>query len=158
MTDFPNIAFDPRPGPFVVKLRGDRWELTRPYRVSWDGGEVEIPARFVTNGPSVPRSLQSFVTPVSDLFQCAIPHDFLYVHEPQGWTRRMADELLIACMKAWGMHWWQRQKVWVAVRAGGGHRWGDGARAQKDDMIAGLEAGGYEVSRLTVRQTGTARA
>lgn len=113
-------------GHLVLKHVGRRhWRLTQPIRCTWVGGEVEVPAGFQTDLASVPRPFRSLISVVGDWNRPAVIHDWLYCTRPVKWTRRDADRLFLACLRAEGVWSVKRALMYAGVRLGGWWAWED---------------------------------
>ncbi len=84
---------------------------------------------FDFDGISVPRAFwSSTYHPFSHRTMCAgLTHDALYAAELV--SRELADEFFRAILEQWGVSWYQRNKMYVAVRGFGGSVWSDHTRA-----------------------------
>lgn len=114
-----NAAF---PLPLVLEDGGMRggsrlWKLVKPYRF----GAIEVPAGFITDGASVPRLFWSLFSPTGSYLGAAVVHDWLY--KAKVTTRKEADSIFLAAMKAAGVGFVTRSLVYSAVRAGGWSAW-----------------------------------
>ncbi len=110
--------------PRMLPLEGTvrKAQLVDSLEVSWNGGGFTVPAGFVHDGPSIPNWLRGIVYYSHALLLPSIAHDFLYVEQPENWTREKADRLFIEGLEVEGVGWLRRNVMWSAVRAGGG-RW-----------------------------------
>lgn len=110
--------------PLRLEYRNDRlWHLRHELRCVWHGGQVTVPAGFVTDLSSVPRIFRSLIPGIGPENRPSVVHDWLYVEEPPGWTRLAADRLFEAGLAAEGVGWLQRRAMYLAVRAGGASLW-----------------------------------
>lgn len=114
----------------VERIDPKRWMVMRPLKVEMtpsltacDGADVPVvvvPEGFVTDFASVPRLPVAYFVAGGVGDEAAVVHDFLY----HGLVPRMtADSAFLACLKACGVSWWQRQLMFSAVRAFGGSRY-----------------------------------
>jgi hypothetical protein len=82
---------------------------------------IEVPAGFVTDFASIPRPFWGIVGGPADgrYRKIAVVHDLLY-RTAGLCTRPQADAVLLEGMKVSGCGWYQRYRIWLAVRIGGG--------------------------------------
>jgi hypothetical protein len=115
---------------------GRRWYLTQP--LVWHGAidgrrcTLTVPARFVTDGASVPRLLWPFAAPWGRHGRAAVLHDFLYFE--QNVTRREADLVFRIVMAEARQLVLVRWAMWAAVRLFGWIAWSGNA----EDRARGL--------------------
>lgn len=106
--------------------RGE-WLVLAPYVRQWHGRPIAVPAGFVTDGPSVPPRLRSFLPVRGWMWPAAVCHDYAYVSAREGGqlqlTRAEADAMFFDLLKADGVGWLARNIMWAAVRLGGWWRW-----------------------------------
>lgn len=96
------------------------WILCAPFR--YPGGEV--PRGFVTDFASIPRLFWNIISPMELGDVGPIKHDWTYRN---GFgTRKEADKVFLADMKADGVGWWKRTTAYNLVRAFGGGSWNSG--------------------------------
>lgn len=138
--------------------RGHNFRITQPYRYRWwnEGviHQMTVPVDFHHDMASVPRPVWWWISPM-DLASACGPHDWLYNWEgwlppdshqiwlprrgwtdalaaPGGtrlqWSRRDADRLFAAQMRAHGVDRWRRRAAYRAVRVGGSRAWTRGAK------------------------------
>lgn len=133
MTDFRNVAFSGQLDLRYIDAGPDRhlWRLLDAFGCEWHGGSIVAPRGFVTDGPSVPKRFRSIVPITGAEWPASVVHDFLYVTEPDGWTREMADDLFLAGLKASGVGRLKRNLMYSAVRVGGASLWARGS----DDLV-----------------------
>ncbi|WP_459555411.1 DUF1353 domain-containing protein [Lacunimicrobium album] len=106
---------------------GGLLEVTRPVKVENEfGWEVRVPARFLTDGASIPRLLWPIVGHPfqGEFLQAAVVHDLLCHH---AWLlgsyqhRVMADAYFFWLLTELKVSWWKRTAMYLAVRLWG--RW-----------------------------------
>jgi len=85
------------------------WKLT--WSLSY--GEILVPAGFETDLASVPRLFWRIASPI-DAIEPAIIHDYLCRN--QIGTRKEADRVFVYAMADYGVAWWRRTLMYVAVR------------------------------------------
>ncbi|MEQ1861883.1 MAG: DUF1353 domain-containing protein [Chthoniobacteraceae bacterium] len=98
---------------------------------------ITVPAGFVTDYASVPGPLQSFAGKIGRQNRAAILHDWLYHTRgiprlgaiPDTLTRAECDRIFRDVMKADGVSWRLRWRMWLGVRLGGWAAWHFGERA-----------------------------
>lgn len=109
----------------VTPVGPQRWRLNTPLVCDTDYGRITVPARFVTDGASVPRFLWFLYPPMDgDYDAAAVLHDFLYQRRTALVSRFEADEVLLDGMRATNT---VRRKcccVYMGVRFGGWLSWG----------------------------------
>lgn len=95
-----------------------------------DGRVLLVRAGFDFDGISVPRvAWSSTYHPYHHRTICAgLAHDALYAAELL--TRSEDDAIFRDLLAESGVSWYTRQKMWLAVRAGGGFVWDDHTRAE----------------------------
>lgn len=98
-------------------------ELLEPYRRWTRHGVVTVPAGFKTDFASVPRLFWSWIPRTGRYNHAALVHDFLYRTQPQGWTRRMADEVFLDLMREDGVSALRARLMHRAVRVGAWWAW-----------------------------------
>lgn len=102
-------------------LRGDvrLWRLLGHYAYRSSLGTVTVPAGFVTDLASIPRSLWSFFSFAGPWMGPAVIHDFLYTGANVRFTRKQADQIFKEAMYNLGLDWIRRETIYRAVRLGG---------------------------------------
>jgi hypothetical protein len=105
--------------------RGNVITLLEDLIVIWGDRVIRVPAGFKSDGASVPRFLWDDVSPAIDqrTIRAAIIHDWIYRMHPEGWTRKMADDLFYDFCRVDGLSWWRSQKAYWGVRMFGGYSW-----------------------------------
>ena len=105
--------------------RGDIITLREELRIVWNGKVLTVPANFECDGASVPRFLWGSVSP--QIHPCtlrgAVAHDYLYRHQPPGWSRKEADQLFYDLIREDGLSWFRAKKAYWGVRIFGGESW-----------------------------------
>lgn len=73
------------------------WRVAKDMQVQLSNGMiVTIPAGMPTDFSTVPKILWGLFPPFGDFLFAALLHDYLYIYNPEGITRAMADkEMLI---------------------------------------------------------------
>jgi hypothetical protein len=122
------------PVPMTPFYGGEQWIVTEPisYRVGKTNYEVIVPAGFVTDFASTPRSVWSIFPPFGKYMMAATVHDFLYWNQPC--LREQADALFLAAMIEDQVPKPTRWTVHGAVRAAGEAAW----EGNKRERAAGL--------------------
>ncbi|QXH79305.1 DUF1353 domain-containing protein [Pseudomonas sp. FJ2-5-13] len=115
--------------PVVPFPAHDFWILLKDktYDIGSSGAQVIIPAGFVTDYASIPKSLWSIASPHSDYSEAATIHDYLYW--TQSCTRLQADNIFLIAMKEDGVSDFRRWTIYRAVRGAGQGSWNDNAEA-----------------------------
>lgn len=123
------------PAPVITYLpEKNAWRLHEPYSYTLEGHRITIPAGFVFDLASVPRSLWWLIAPFELSIAAPLLHDFLYryaghppagtVTPPKVYTRREADRLFREVMEREGVAAWRRILAYLAVRWLGASEWG----------------------------------
>jgi hypothetical protein len=103
------------------RLSGGRpiLRLLRPliYSPGCDENDVVIPAGFETDCSSVPRLLWRVAAPW-DAIEPGVIHDYLYRRRAQC-PRAKADRTYRVAMRDYGVVWWRRELMYLAVRVFG---------------------------------------
>lgn len=107
--------------------------LARDFKVSYrlegesEFREITVPAGLLTDLASVPRLFRIFVGRVGPHLEPAIVHDYLYIawqlvegRDAREEDRDFSDRLMLAGMKAAGVHWFQQWGIFQGVRLAGG--------------------------------------
>lgn len=121
MTDyFPDVAQFKDAG-----MRGDCriFQLTANFRYHSSVGTITIPAKFYSDGASVPKVFWSLLDPWSNYFSSSLVHDWLYSKDSSEIfpvaDRKKADLIFKEAMFNAGVNWITRETVYRAVRLGG---------------------------------------
>lgn len=127
MTDFPNLAIY---GPLRLEYRGGRnWTLIAPLVCRWGDDasapqyQLTVPDGFKTDLASIPQVFRSLVPSVGEWNRPSVLHDYLYVKQPAGWTRKQADDLFLAGLRSEGVRPSRRLIMYSGVRVGGWYPW-----------------------------------
>ena len=111
----------------------DVYLVGAPFTVSWMrevglGGEITVPAGFITDLTSVPPIFRLFVSRAGPWLEAAVVHDYLYIawqliegRGPRDLDRRFADDIMFAVMKKANVSAWRRWAIYLALRVAG--RW-----------------------------------
>jgi hypothetical protein len=120
--DSPDLSFL-KQGPLAAILQ-------RPmsYQIGKSRDSITVPAGFVTEFASIPRSLWSALSPVGEHERAAIVHDYLYWFQPC--EREETDNLLMIAMREAGVSDLQRGAVYAGVRVGSADAWNASAVAR----------------------------
>lgn len=106
------------------------FHMLKQFTATWTrqglGGPVKVivPKGFETDLASIPQIFRSIIPQVGRHAQPAIVHDFCYVNDQGGMTKKEADEMFLDGMKSVGVGWLRRRAMYLAVRAGGTGHWG----------------------------------
>ena len=113
--DSPDLSFL-KQGPLAAILQ-------RPmsYQIGKTRDSITVPAGFVTEFASIPRSLWSELSPVDEHELAAIVHDYLYWFQPC--EREETDNLLMIAMQQRGVSDLRRGAVYAGVRIGSADAW-----------------------------------
>lgn len=95
--------------------------------IIWGDRIIRVPDGFKSDGASVPQFLWDDISPAIDprTIRAAIAHDWIYRTHPDGWTRKMADDLFYAFCRKDGLSWWKSQKAYWGVRMFGSYSWNE---------------------------------
>ena len=126
----------PVPGPW---WRPACYVLLENYTVNWNNSdgeeqEVTVPFGFDHDGSSEWILLLIGVIPSFVLWligygqdgvhrAASVVHDYLYVAQPEGWTRAAADDAWYQLAVAGGMSVWRARLRWFFIRAFGWIPW-----------------------------------
>ena len=98
--------------------------LLADYVYSINGYDITIFKGFVTDGASVPHSLQWLYNPFGRYIKAAIVHDFLYSsYNNTGINRTLADKIFRYIMQETGVDNRTVRRFYAAVRAFGETSW-----------------------------------
>ena len=98
--------------------------LLQDYIYSINGYEIKVFKGFVTDGASVPHSLQWLYNPYSKYINAAVIHDYLYsCYNNTGINRNLADKIFNFVMEETNVDVRTRRKFYAAVRAFGETSW-----------------------------------
>ena len=98
------------------------WILDQPlhYRTE-EGGDIVVPADFVTDLASIPMGFRNFFPINGRHRQAAVVHDYLYANHIG--SRKRADEIFLQAMTACDVPLWRRRLMYRAVRLFGWVFW-----------------------------------
>ena len=94
--------------------------------IEWD--EFIVPRGFVTDLASIPRFFWRVIPPFGLHSTPAIIHDYLYRQQPDGVSRKEADEVFLDAMQVFGVPKWRRNVMYRTVRTFGGRPWKKNAK------------------------------
>ena len=98
--------------------------LLEEYAYEINGYLIRVPKSFITDGASVPKSLQWIYNPYGKYIKAAVIHDYLYsTFNNTGINRTLADKIFNFIMKETGVSANIRRKFYAAVRAFGETSW-----------------------------------
>lgn len=91
---------------------------------SINGYEIKVFKGFITDGASVPKSLQWLYNPFGKYIKAAVVHDYLYsVYNNTGINRTLSDKIFNFIMKETGIDNRTRRKFYMAVKYFGETSW-----------------------------------
>jgi hypothetical protein len=109
----------------ITPVGPKRWKVAAPLVCATPLGPITVPAKFETDGASVPRALWRVFPPFDgDYDAAAVLHDYAYRNSlALGMSREQADNLLRDGMVATNTAAWKRRAIYWGVRLGGAHAW-----------------------------------
>ena len=98
--------------------------LLEEYIYDINGYLIRVPKSFITDGASVPKSLQWLYNPCGKYIKAAIIHDYLYgCYNNTGINRTLADKIFRHIMKETGVDSRTIRKFYAAVKYFGATSW-----------------------------------
>lgn len=98
--------------------------LMQDYIYSINGYLIRVPKSFITDGASVPHSLQWLYNPYGKYINAAIVHDYLYsAYNNTGINRTLADKIFRHIMQETGVDNRTVRRFYTAVRCFGETSW-----------------------------------
>ena len=98
--------------------------LLDDYVYSINGYDIKVFRGFVTDGASVPKSLQWLYNPYGKYIKAAVIHDYLYsVYNNTGINRTLADKIFKHIMKETGVDDRTVRRFYAAVKYFGVTSW-----------------------------------
>ena len=98
--------------------------LLQDYIYSINGYDIKVFRGFITDGASVPKSLQWLYNPYGKYINAAVIHDYLYsTYNNTGINRTLADKIFNFIMKETGVDNRTRRKFYMAVKYFGETSW-----------------------------------
>ena len=98
--------------------------LMQDYIYSINGYDIKVFKGFVTDGASVPHSLQWLYNPYGKYINAAVVHDYLYsTYNSTGINRILADKIFRYIMKETGVDSRIVRKFYAAVKYFGATSW-----------------------------------
>ena len=98
--------------------------LLQDYIYSINEYDITVFKGFVTDGASVPHSLQWLYNPYGKYINAAVIHDYLYsTYNNTGINRTLSDKIFYFIMKETGIDNRTRRKFYTAVRCFGETSW-----------------------------------
>ena len=98
--------------------------LMQDYIYSINGYDIKVFKGFVTDGASVPHSLQWLYNPYGKYINAAVVHDYLYsVYNNTGINRTLSDKIFRHIMKETGVDSRIVRKFYAAVKYFGATSW-----------------------------------
>ena len=105
-------------------ISNEKAVLLADYVYSINGYDITIFKGFVTDGASVPHSLQWLYNPFGRYIKAAVVHDFLYsCYNNTGINRTLADKIFRYIMQETGVDNRTVRRFYAAVRAFGETSW-----------------------------------
>ena len=98
--------------------------LLEEYVYEINGYLIRVPKSFITDGASVPKSLQWLYNPYGKYINAAVVHDYLYsVYNNTGINRTLADKIFYFIMKKTGVDKRTCRRFYNAVKYFGATSW-----------------------------------
>ena len=98
--------------------------LLEEYVYEINGYLIRVPKSFITDGASVPHSLQWLYNPYDKYINAAVVHDYLYsVYNNTGINRTLSDKIFRHIMKETGVDSRIVRKFYAAVKCFGETSW-----------------------------------
>ena len=98
--------------------------LLDDYVYSINGYDIKVFRGFVTDGASIPKSLQWLYNPYGKYIKAAVVHDYLYsVYNNTGINRTLADKIFKHIMKETGVDDRTVRRFYAAVKYFGVTSW-----------------------------------
>ena len=98
--------------------------LLKEYVYDINGYLIRVPKSFITDGASVPKSLQWLYNPYGKYINAAVIHDYLYsCYNNTGINRTLADKIFRYIMQETGVDNRTVRRFYIAVRAFGETSW-----------------------------------
>lgn len=98
--------------------------LLEEYVYDINGYLIRVPKSFITDGASVPKSLQWLYNPFGKYIKAAVIHDYLYsVYNNTGINRTLADKIFYFIMQETGVDKRTCRRFYAAVRCFGETSW-----------------------------------
>ena len=98
--------------------------LLEEYVYDINGYLIRVPKSFITDGASVPKSLQWLYNPYGKYINAAVIHDYLYsCYNNTGINRTLADKIFRYIMQETGVDNRTVRRFYIAVRAFGETSW-----------------------------------
>ena len=113
MEDLPKLTLTHIPG-------SNNWRVAKEF--VWSE-EITVPKGFVTDLASVPRVFWTLFPRDGQYLEPAVVHDYCYQNLSCSLTRKQADEIFIQGMKAYGVGYFSRTLIYLAVRVFGNGYW-----------------------------------
>ena len=98
--------------------------LTDDYIYDINGYQIKVFKNFITDGASIPKSLQWLYNPYGKYINAAVIHDYLYsVYNNTGINRTLADKIFRHIMQENGIDKRTIKRFYIAVRCFGETSW-----------------------------------
>lgn len=98
--------------------------LLQDYIYSINGYDIKVFRGFITDGASVPKSLQWLYNPYGKYINAAVVHDYLYsTYNNTGINRTLADKIFRHIMQETGIDKRTIKRFYIAVRCFGETSW-----------------------------------
>ena len=105
-------------------ISNDKAILLEEYVYDINGYLIRVPKSFITDGASVPKSLQWLYNPYGKYINAAVIHDYLYsTYNNTGINRTLADKIFKHIMQETGVDNRTVRRFYTAVRCFGETSW-----------------------------------
>lgn len=107
-------------------------------RGKWHGLNYRVPKGFESDGVSTPSFLWPIISPPvhPHTIRGGIIHDWLYRHQPKGWSREDADKLFEEVIREDGLSPIQAKLAYYGLRMFGDKAWEENAARKAADLAA----------------------
>lgn len=112
--------------------------LLKGIRGKYNGLNYRVPKGFESDGVSTPSFLWPIISPPvhPHTIRGGIIHDWIYRHQPKGWTREDADNLFADVIEEDGLSPIQAQLAYAGLRLFGDKAWKENAKRKADELAA----------------------
>lgn len=118
--------------------QGNIVTLLKGIRGKWNGLNYRVPKGFESDGVSTPSILWPIISPPvhPHTIRGGIIHDWLYRHQPRGWTREQADKVFRDVIEEDGLTPLQADLAYIGLRMFGDKAWDENAKRRLIERAA----------------------